>query len=45
MYIPVIAICHYHGRVGTDLSVLWVAYWSVFCFDVVADVCMVSMAY
>ena len=27
MYISVIAICRYRGRVGTGLSVLWVAYW------------------
>jgi hypothetical protein len=67
LYIPVIGICRYRGRVGTSLSVLWVAY-SInqsmslfplilytrygkrhgqlisFCFDVVADVSMVSMA-
>jgi len=25
-------VCCYRGRVGTDLSVLWVACWSVFVF-------------
>jgi hypothetical protein len=25
-----IVVCFYRGRVGTDLSVLWVACWSVF---------------
>jgi hypothetical protein len=24
---PITAFCRYHGRVGTGLSVLWVAYW------------------
>jgi len=27
IYQTVIAICRYRGRVGTSLSVLWVAYW------------------
>jgi hypothetical protein len=25
-----IVVCCYRGRVGTDLSVVWVAYWSVY---------------
>jgi len=36
--------CCYRRRVGTDVSVLWVGVSICFCFHMVADVSMVSMA-